>query len=310
MKRRTFAGVLVIIVAIFAMSNPADSKSKKDKSPTSQATTGPIVPVPAIKTSLASMPGVDQLPVREEMPDPLIMDNGQRITNLEQWKARREEIKKELEYYATGLMPPPPGNVTGKEITSKDLEGGTVHYQLVHLTFGPGEKLGFDIAIFTPKGPGPFPVIIVPGGTPPGATPLKTMFRPAQQGKGLDAMTIPLGVPTTAPATQPSTRPATKPSYREGSGVGLFGTAPATPEQSAKANGDLFKRGYALITYNNQDCGEDTIARNLDGSWAFRNSRFFRLIRGMTGACWRAGRGDFRGWWIMCRRTRSLTRAR
>jgi len=37
----------------------------------------------------------------------------------------------------------------------------------------------------------------------------------------------------------------------------------------------LFKRGFALVTYHYQDCGEDTIARNADGSWAFRNTRFF-----------------------------------
>ena len=39
---------------------------------------------------------------------------------------------------------------------------GTVKYRLVHLKFGPEEKLGFDIAIFTPAKGGPFPTIINP----------------------------------------------------------------------------------------------------------------------------------------------------
>ena len=39
---------------------------------------------------------------------------------------------------------------------------GAAKYRLVHLKFGPEEKLGFDIAIFTPAGEGPFPTIINP----------------------------------------------------------------------------------------------------------------------------------------------------
>jgi len=42
------------------------------------------------------------------------------------------------------------------------------------------------------------------------------------------------------------------------------------------------------VTYHYQDCGEDTIARNADGSWAFRNTRFFpaypRCDWGLLGA--------------------------
>jgi hypothetical protein len=37
----------------------------------------------------------------------------------------------------------------------------------------------------------------------------------------------------------------------------------------------LFRRGYALVMFNPNDCAEDTTLRNLDGSWAFRNTRFF-----------------------------------
>ena len=37
----------------------------------------------------------------------------------------------------------------------------------------------------------------------------------------------------------------------------------------------VFERGYALVIFNANDCAEDTTLRNLDGSWAFRNTRFF-----------------------------------
>ena len=33
--------------------------------------------------------------------------------------------------------------------------------------------------------------------------------------------------------------------------------------------------GFAFVTFNNNDCGEDTTLRNADGSWAFRTTRFY-----------------------------------
>ena len=95
------------------------------------------IPVPPIETSMGQMPGVDELPPRPEMPDVLPMNDGTKVTTPEQWKRRREEMKRILEYYAVGLAPPPPGNVKGKEIKSQLLANGRVKYRLLHLTFGP-----------------------------------------------------------------------------------------------------------------------------------------------------------------------------
>ncbi len=125
-----------------------------------------------IKTALGTMPGVNDLPVRNEMPDVLTMNDGTKVTTVEQWKQRREEMKRILEYYAVGLAPPPPGNVKGQEIKSQVVMDGKVKYRLVHLTFGPQESLSLDIGIFTPTAGGPFPALISPNGSPPGATPL------------------------------------------------------------------------------------------------------------------------------------------
>ena len=83
------------------------------------------------------MPGVNELPVCAEPPDPMVMNNGAKVTTPEQWKKRREEIKRALEYYAVGEMPPPPGNVKGVEVTNETVLDGKVKYRLVHLTFGP-----------------------------------------------------------------------------------------------------------------------------------------------------------------------------
>ncbi len=49
------------------------------------------------------------------MPDVLVMNDGTRVTTARQWPARRQEMRRILSYYAVGQMPPPPGNVTGRE---------------------------------------------------------------------------------------------------------------------------------------------------------------------------------------------------
>jgi len=49
---------------------------------------------------------------------------------------------------------------------------------------------------------------------------------------------------------------------------------PRTAEQIAQTN-PAIQHGYAFVTFNNGDCGEDTTLRNADGSWAYRTTRFF-----------------------------------
>src|SRR6476660_9493250 len=99
------------------------------------------IPVPSIETALGRMPGVNELPVRKEMPDVLTMNDGTKVTTVEQWNKRREEMKRILEYYAVGLAPPPPGNVKGQEVKSQLVADGKIKYRLIHLTFGPQESL-------------------------------------------------------------------------------------------------------------------------------------------------------------------------
>ena len=119
------------------------------------------IPLPPIKTRMSTLPGVDALPVRKELPDVMVMNGGTRVTNRRQWEKRREEMRRILAYYAVGQMPPAPGNVKGKELLSETVLEGTVRYRLIHLTFGPSEKLSLDIGIFTPAQGGPFPAIIL-----------------------------------------------------------------------------------------------------------------------------------------------------
>ena len=142
------------------------------------------IPVPPTKTSMPAMPGVDQLPDHPEMPDVLTMNDGRKVTTAAQWKKRREEMKRILEYYAVGQAPPPPGNVKGRMVSSRLVMNDKVNYRLVHLTFGPQESLCLDIGVFTPVSKGRAPAVISPAGSPPGAPARFRLSPGGNQGTG------------------------------------------------------------------------------------------------------------------------------
>jgi len=235
------------------------------------------IPVPRIETPFKRLPGVNDLPVRKDLPDVMVMNDGTRVTTRAQWNMRRQEMRRILAYYAVGQMPPAPGNVKGKELKAETVLDGTVRYRLVHLTFGPAEKLSLDIGIFAPVEGGPFPAIILQGGTPPGGTVLPRLPQGPNQGRGEDVLLL---VGGGQPA---SARPA------------IPGMTAPTAESIAKQRADVFRRGYALVVFNPNDCAEDTTLRNEDGSWAFRNTRFYPAYPGydwgiLAGWAWGASR--------------------
>src|SRR5262252_4046084 len=75
-------------------------------------------------------PEVKDLPVRKEMPDVMTMWEGTKVTTPEQWRKRREEMKRILEFYELGRCPPAPGNVSGEELQSQTVRDGAVKYRL------------------------------------------------------------------------------------------------------------------------------------------------------------------------------------
>src|SRR5262249_43705698 len=158
----------------------------------------------------------------------------------------------------------PPGNVKGSELTNEMVLDGTVKYRLVHLTFGPQERLFLDVGLFTRTQGGPFPAIIYQTGSPPDAKPQSRLPPGPNQGRGEDVLLL------VGPAKQSTnlSRGSNDPQRN-----GFFGGG--TADEMARRYKDVFSRGYALIVYNPNDCAEDTTLRNGDGSWAFPNTRFF-----------------------------------
>ncbi len=244
------------------------------------------IPVPPIATPMGTLPDMSELPVRQAMPDVMVLNDGTKVTTRRQWEERRAEMTRVLSYYAIGQMPPAPGNVRGKQIRTETALGGTVTYRLVHLTFGPSEKLGLDIGVFTPSAGGPFPAIILQDGTPPGGTVLPRLPPGPNQRRGEDVL---LMVGAGSPASTGAASAGTA------GGRGRGPAEAATAGSIASRYADVFRRGYALVIFNPNDCAEDTTLRNPDGSWAFRTTRFYPAYPGydwgiLAGWAWGASR--------------------
>lgn len=251
------------------------------------------IPLPRIDTGRPPRPGPTDLPARPDLPDVLTFNNGAPVTRAA-WPQRQAELRDLLSHYFVGHVPPPPapGDVRGEELRSAVLHNGKVNYRLVRLAFGPDHALSLHIGIYTPiqpAGSSPVPAIVEIGwNTPPGATVLPRLPHGPTQGRGTDALLV---VGGGIPASQPA-------------GTGALGippgqTVPLDVAERFAASSPVLARGYAFVTFNYTDCGEDTTLRNPDGSWAYRTTRFFPAYPnhdwGLVGAwAWGASRAaDF-----------------
>jgi len=128
------------------------------------------------------------------------------------------------------------------------------------------------------------------------------MARPPEQGKGGDALIVPLGDQAARLAAASAAA-----SNQTAAGASLAAPAaprPSDPESFARTYAAVLARGYAIATYHYQDTGEDTIGREPDGSWSFRKTRYYPAYPGYD---W----GLAAGWaWGMSRAIDYLVTAR
>src|SRR5262245_15128800 len=89
--------------------------------------------------SRADFAEVSNLSSRPEMPDPLVMLNGDKVASKEDWiNKRRPELKKLFQHYMYGYFPPKPEKVTGKILhENKKAFGGKATLREIAVTFGP-----------------------------------------------------------------------------------------------------------------------------------------------------------------------------
>ena len=93
-----------------------------------------IVPV----ASGDDFPPVEQLPINPELPDPLVMMDGSRVTSKQQWnEERRPELKALFQHYMYGYLPAPTVVKATLTASNESLFNGKASWKSFTLSYGP-----------------------------------------------------------------------------------------------------------------------------------------------------------------------------
>lgn len=110
--------------------------------------------------SQADFPDFDKLSARKEMPDPLVMLDGTKVTSKEQWmKERRPELKKLFEHYMYGKFPAPVKVEAKVEHTDPKALGGKATLKDITLTLGGKHQVHLLLVVPNERR-GPAPVFV------------------------------------------------------------------------------------------------------------------------------------------------------
>ena len=119
-----------------------------------------VLTCPAVSGHAEDFPEPDALPVKPELPDPLVMRNGKKVTSREDWFARRKpELRALFAHYMYGHSPTSPLDLRVKveREDSRALDGKATKKE-VTLSFGPADAPRIHLLLFVPnerKGPAP-----------------------------------------------------------------------------------------------------------------------------------------------------------
>src|SRR5262249_2911104 len=116
-----------------------------------------------LATAFADFPPVAQLPSQPDLPDPLVMFNGERVTTPEQWfSKRRPELKALFQHYMYGQLPAAPATIQAAvEREDRRALGGKATLKEVTIAFGPPEVPRIHLLLVLPnQRPGPAPVFV------------------------------------------------------------------------------------------------------------------------------------------------------
>jgi hypothetical protein len=116
----------------------------------------------AASASSGDFPDPAKLPARPELPDPLVMQSGERITTKEQWfNQRRPELKKLFEHYMYGKAPVAPKVEAKIERTDPKALNGKATLKEITLTFAGIKGPKIHLLVVVPnKRKGPAPVFV------------------------------------------------------------------------------------------------------------------------------------------------------
>jgi hypothetical protein len=112
----------------------------------------------------ADLPPPDKLPASPDMPNPLVMRDGTKVSTKADWEARRRpELKELFQHYMYGRFPAKPEKVTAKVLFEDPKAlGGKATLREVELTFGPPEWPKLYLLVAVPHGKAPAPCLVGP----------------------------------------------------------------------------------------------------------------------------------------------------
>ena len=109
---------------------------------------------------------IDELPSLFGLPDVLKFANGRKVQDIDDWDARREEMKMIIQHYQYGFLPPRPDSVSVSDhfVKRHKSEKGDEHW--ITLVIDSKHKLSMRMVLYLPDSDEkPFPVVIREEGT-------------------------------------------------------------------------------------------------------------------------------------------------
>jgi hypothetical protein len=110
-----------------------------------------------------SFPEAASLPAHADLPDPLVLFNGEKVKTKDDWAARRRpELKALFGYYMYGFAPPAPEKITAQVIhTNPRALDGAATLREIDLSFGPPDTPKIHLLLVLPnEHKGPVPVFV------------------------------------------------------------------------------------------------------------------------------------------------------
>lgn len=106
----------------------------------------------AATATAADFPDIDKLPSVKQLPDPLVMLDGKRVTTKEQWNTERKpELKALFQHYMYGNMPAAPKITVTVERDDTGLFDGKATMKQVTISFGPPECPKLHLLLIVPR---------------------------------------------------------------------------------------------------------------------------------------------------------------
>ena len=117
----------------------------------------------AALSAAEKFPPVADLPSHPELPDPLLMFDGQRVATAKQWyEQRRPELKALFQHYMYGYFPPAPERIEAVvQRVDREFFGGKATKKEVTIKFGPKGTPSIELLLVIPnKRQAPAPVFL------------------------------------------------------------------------------------------------------------------------------------------------------